>query len=1320
MHQAYVSSTLLSFRSKGSLSFSFNDCSNLLNERFERSPLLSCPAQCCSCCSCCSCCCVSSFGSPRVPISSGWLYGLRQSTLIQRPPYRRLVLGAGDRYSYRVPAYGLDLDCSQVSYSIQGNSGSNGIRRSSEKRLGRISSWERRCSSNADDVEAMISLLSEELGEEYLGDRERKKSLSKRVEIKDRGNYRGDHRRKKKDVRLGLLESDSKCKFESVIVKSRNEQFSGNKVDDKTEGVEENTAVANNENLKGRRDSISSYYSLSGEDFDSDTESQDEHCDVVKKASVICRRDLKNEDGRFEGCTVEEFKRHRDGIEGKSGVLGCRTGVTNTNFDWDVRKKSEKKLTEIDETQLRKESSEVQSITAPSSAKKFNDEKETTDLFSYLQKERKKNYSQMDNESVEQAKIRRNYQEVTESEDKYARHVEAASHHQKHEDLLQRRRAENHKTVGRSSTNDSLRKNTQHMAEISEIGNVDVHRDSNLQKWSESQVKVQEEDIDIKKSRNASEQLDQRGDQTTQKILTRRSESSRRKELGDSAIITKSSAEEEHSSNDKTTLQRIRSRKGSQGVQNISVNVTNVSVLQAIDSKTVTNNLSISDDVLINQGSKSTSVVKPFVEIGKKNQTDESAFDVKSQKETYRADKVLSYSEGTSHEAATSQVSLDRVSEMRMQQTNVQEHDEDVQKSSNPVMIPPTHQLVARGPLLLDPTGEVAKQDSSTETFESSSSAFYTSSGGRTPAQHKSEDNRGVSSVAYGEPLNLVAHEDTLDSAYRLEESSRIYVDDFIQQSKHELSTPGIQEEMTMSVTKVDSESEKRRQKKSSHDFTKDSQLTDQDSGPSLGSSGVKGPSDEMWDVRDTTTQESLEKEEAEDNTATETLAVRRTGRSLWGIIANIVRLRWGSHAEMPKPAVNSGTKSSSNDSVSSEAYFSGHDHEVNSDWNGKKERSMPKELTSSLQLQLRQTSGQGQEEILDTSATKGITRQLELETSSHSGISKNGLTSKGISSPEHEEHVGFSLDQKGFQVGSSNMEGGKSSLVPVPFSYHGTTSHIVEERFDSGKSNASDSGLMQPAKQHVSGKLHEVLGRDGKDGELKLKKLQRNKQVIRDRFDEWEEAYLRESEQRKSDEIFMREALLEAKHAADTWEVPVGAVLVQHGKIIARGYNLVEELRDSTAHAEMICIREASKQLRSWRLSDATLYVTLEPCAMCAGAILQARIDTLVWGAPNKLLGADGSWISLFPNGEENRNGGQPTDKPAAPVHPFHPKMTIRRGVLESQCAEVMQQFFQLRRRKKQKNEDEPPQPTCLPVASSQSKVLDKLHNIFHVMFCL
>nr|CAB3467989.1 unnamed protein product [Digitaria exilis] len=246
-----------------------------------------------------------------------------------------------------------------------------------------------------------------------------------------------------------------------------------------------------------------------------------------------------------------------------------------------------------------------------------------------------------------------------------------------------------------------------------------------------------------------------------------------------------------------------------------------------------------------------------------------------------------------------------------------------------------------------------------------------------------------------------------------------------------------------------------------------------------------------------------------------------------------------------------------------------------------------------------------------------------------------------------------------------------------------------------------------------------EVIKTGGQDAELKRRMFQRNKQVLKGTFDEWEEAYQRDAMQRKADELFMREALLEAQRAADIWEVPIGAVLVQNGEIIARGCNLVEDLRDSTAHAEIVCIREASNKLKTWRLADTTLYVTLEPCAMCAGAILQARIDTVVWGAPNKLLGADGSWVRLFPGDAQTSTLDSANQSQATgPIHPFHPKITIRRGVLSAECSEIMQQFFQLRRRKKQK-------PQSPPRAHQQGhhhpvKFFSKMHHMFGTIFCL
>lgn len=150
-------------------------------------------------------------------------------------------------------------------------------------------------------------------------------------------------------------------------------------------------------------------------------------------------------------------------------------------------------------------------------------------------------------------------------------------------------------------------------------------------------------------------------------------------------------------------------------------------------------------------------------------------------------------------------------------------------------------------------------------------------------------------------------------------------------------------------------------------------------------------------------------------------------------------------------------------------------------------------------------------------------------------------------------------------------------------------------------------------------------------------------------------------------DEKFILEALKEAWKAFKAEEVPVGAVLVKDNRIIARGYNQVELLKDATAHAEMLCLTAGASALENWRLAGTTLYCTVEPCCMCAGAMLLSRVPTLVWGAPDLRHGANGSWVDLF-------------DK----THPTH-TMTIRRGVLQDYCSQLMRDFFQIQREKKE-----------------------------------
>ena len=148
------------------------------------------------------------------------------------------------------------------------------------------------------------------------------------------------------------------------------------------------------------------------------------------------------------------------------------------------------------------------------------------------------------------------------------------------------------------------------------------------------------------------------------------------------------------------------------------------------------------------------------------------------------------------------------------------------------------------------------------------------------------------------------------------------------------------------------------------------------------------------------------------------------------------------------------------------------------------------------------------------------------------------------------------------------------------------------------------------------------------------------------------------------TDTDFMREALREAKLAAAEGELPVGCVIVRGGEIIARAHNRCEAQGDATAHAELLAIRAASRAVKGWRLSDCALYVTLEPCPMCAGAMVQARLGRLVYGAPNPAQGCAGSLYRI----------------PEDPAFPhFCPSDG---GVLEGECRALLDSFFGSRRR--------------------------------------
>ncbi|MBC5660851.1 nucleoside deaminase [Anaerosacchariphilus sp. NSJ-68] len=152
------------------------------------------------------------------------------------------------------------------------------------------------------------------------------------------------------------------------------------------------------------------------------------------------------------------------------------------------------------------------------------------------------------------------------------------------------------------------------------------------------------------------------------------------------------------------------------------------------------------------------------------------------------------------------------------------------------------------------------------------------------------------------------------------------------------------------------------------------------------------------------------------------------------------------------------------------------------------------------------------------------------------------------------------------------------------------------------------------------------------------------------------------------TDEKYMKEAIRQAKKAEALLEVPIGCVIVQNDKIIARGYNRRNTDKNTLAHAELNAIRKASKKTGDWRLEDCTMYITLEPCQMCAGAIVQARMGRVVIGAMNPKAGCAGSILNLLEMCE------------------FNHQVNVERGVLEEECSAMLSEFFKKLRKNKER----------------------------------
>ncbi|XP_057759698.1 tRNA(adenine(34)) deaminase, chloroplastic [Arachis stenosperma] len=1358
MHNTYFSSTIYAVRGRESFSLSFNGYSNICYERFDRTP-----SHCSSCCRCCGCCALSNY---RVPIKPSLLNGLRQSTLLHLSA-RRFILGR-EQFFPRLPAYGLhkrcyvneETVCNRSRRRIEGECVCAG-----DSRKGRESYH----SFGSDDAEAVLSLLSEQSDKDTIDVKRKNVSTSRRNEaeknIKSVSRQRNLNLGKKVETKTkGILKQRETC---AIDLRRENEKSSRG-----------NVALARSEGHRSRKDvsSCSSYYTVSSGDLGSDIDVQDKH------GLEECSSGYENDEANY---VKEEFNKQRDDLVRLQDFSKHEKTAFGADIDSSLRKKSEKKLAEVTVQEIKStreqqdvhsegfRSHEPSSYGKASLSHKQVNSKEDDDS-SFLKRQ---------NAFIQARNKRHQYTGVQDSgvDEFETTLVSKQAFTGRHEELdlsdaqLKETRDEHKKIVGSTTTG----KQTLNSKKISSSrhGNLEIletcsHERSDEQKKFSGSTSTTGKDVINRSSHKYIE---------TSKVEDIQRTSM--KNLGAQRISVSSSVqgmeEHQHQKGEKRLLKReekteIKDMRKSQHISEVSHgHQSNIEDTSIINARTKIKN---TDEKQLSSSQRTSEKVKHIPKSTLKSvakttesscQTDETIVNFELSREDKTTRKVTMSDKTSSREESNIRGSRSFVSESGTHVTLTDDHE---RKSATMLIASSSQESTGGGSARAQITSRVASPEIIVETSESGSSDTSDHSDKSPVLLQYSRDG---SNQSYSEPYTIMAPEDSLRSVDCLEKSSNQFVAEFVQRARHEVATSATSE-VEGTRTKLAVEDEGNQIYNSSRQHTEDdSQSKKHDSSHSSGIRESKGPSDEMWDETKSSVEQSQRAEESEVGNETSKIIVRRTGRSLWSMIADVVKLRWVSHAASTS-AERSDERNSPNKS-DSETWFSGQEHAERHKSSAIKEASVisPEAITID-KLKQGKNDTQCEGEMSDTRRIKDKGKCVEIrssdsetwlsekeqqenyessliketsvqppevmtidklkpgknytqseETSDTKRIKNKGKHVKVRSSSNTEEsgsvtipyasgeeNIEWTRDRKDLKISTSGIKSVDFPSASLPARGPPVASPIV----NIGVLDLSRTRSVLPIKEPVPSVQSELSASGEKDGELKQRKFQRTGQVLRDRFDDWEEAYQLELEQRRMDEMFMKEALLEAKKAADIWEVPVGAVLVQQGKIIARGCNLVEELRDSTAHAEMICIREASNLLRTWRLSGTTLYVTLEPCPMCAGAILQARVDTVVWGAPNKLLGADGSWIRLFPEGGESSDS---RDMPPAPVHPFHPKITIRRGILENECADVMQQFFQLRR--KQKKDESPKEPSRLSLTHRHhhAKFLNKLHDIFHV-FCL
>ncbi|KAL8138102.1 hypothetical protein V2J09_004103 [Rumex salicifolius] len=1324
MYNLYTTSTV-SLRSRASPSYTFNDHPTYSRPSYNAKQPYYNSSSCCCYCNCCSSIpvnCVTSCGL--VPINPSLTFGFRQSTLIQWPPSRRrLILASVDRCGFDDPGR------TRIPYGrlcrIR-DAGADRIKEESKNlKVKGIGLWGyrtrvfqersvyRRIGSACEDAEAMISLLTEEVGQELLY----RNGKAKENAVKGKSNHRkGDElqcseaqnrkeryrtRRGEEDLGKGeysrlrkQVSGDSSyysCsdsddyESDSEVVVAANQYIGNSRKDDVKvrkytknltddscrETASRRTSILNQSNRSEAQVSAEEtsrkkkQYSFNGEVSISDMNS-----------SEALRSEYSRNDNRVSGTSDSRYKyghltgssdhvhkkptgSSEKGMGRKENVIsGCEFCATcgQASLGNQTRRNSEQrpKISQIKENNI-------------SLVSNFDTQAESR----HKRMEERTNLLQMSAHEVNQ--LHRQEHHIASghiNSQNYTERADAAQCYEENTNSFRRRdkhsETQNTDTMLTSTANQQSNSRINSQEETSTSLQTSLE-DLNEKIHQENVVATSRTDL-IGKSQIRSNRADA-GVIYVQDTTRTQEEEEARMKFSEENMAVKINISPQHA---KGGQYHSVTETGSQNqYTNASQDVSGGSQVH-IHKTTTSNAQSASYKKSHHKQSYLTERVKLAEQrIETREQVEERVKQTDIRYELQRPLRVAS-----SHEKETSNSYGISTSQVRIKETGDGDYEKNLTR-----LAPPT-QSIERDPMYAESASRFIRGDSSQSSEGDTGIYIYPQATGVSPS---------------GQEEQLISHVDLLGSAERQNRSSLQVITDFVDQARHEASNSATRMEKKSTEVRVDEES--------TQSVGENLQFRKQYSRRSSGSGTTKGPAEEMWGP-----QEPHPQEETSQTAAPPVDAVAgRSGRTLWNVLADIARFRWAPRAESNKSPVKSGGKSSSSDSLNSEAWFSGHDPDEmkGSDMNRSNSSRVPESSSTDRPLLIRTPTQSSTERFtsLNTGDDAGPTVQ-NVPSSSSGGIS--GETNLELNAEEEASQATTSVDWSQPAAGLLRRSHRRS--------------YATFEMQEGGNEAVGNVRMDQKKDDHNSS-ITEVSDSGEIAVELERRKLLRNKQVVRERFEEWEEAYKMESEQRKMDEIFMREALEEAKKAADMWEVPVGAVLVHDGKIIVRGYNLVEDLRDSTAHAEMICIREASNILKAWRLSDTTLYVTLEPCAMCAGAILQARIGTLVYGAPNKLLGADGSWIRLFPSSSDGDGGSESsTNKPEGPVHPFHPKMTIRRGILENECSDAMQQFFRLRRKKDKKTEQQ--QEHDVQQSSSKklihpSKLLNKMHHVFHFLFC-